>query len=150
MATSPVPFEEDEVNRVMQLRKWIEPDQAIEWQEGEGYQQFQVPVQCEETYALQLIGIFTPATRAYRFNLFLGSQPIRMLHVGKTHHNPDCTRIGERHKHKWTDAHDEHWAYEPEDIDFSDMERAFWTFLKECAIDYKGRFKKPFVQKRLI
>lgn len=150
MATFSEPFEENEVNRIMQLRKWIEPDQPIEWRKEEGYQQFQVPVQCEEAYALRLIGVFTPATKAYRFNLFLGSQPIRMLHVGKVHRNPNHTRVGSQHKHKWTDVHDEHWAYAPEDIDFSDMESAFWTFLKECAIDYDGQFRKPVVQKRLI
>lgn len=144
------PFDEEELNHVMELRKWIEPVQQIEWRVEEGYQHFQVPVQCEEAYALRLIGTFTVATGYYKYNLFLGSQPIRMLHVGKSHHNPGCTQVGPRHKHQWSDEHGDHWAHEPDDIDFSDMETAFWTFLKECAILYEGRFVRPIVQKRLF
>jgi hypothetical protein len=74
---------------------------------------------------------------------------VRMLHVGKSHHNPDCFRTGRRHKHKWTDAYGQHWAYEPADIDFSDMERAFLSFLEECRIELRGRFVKPRLQMRL-
>ena len=150
MTVSEAPFEEKEINHVMTLKKWIEPDQSLEWQREEGYQKFVLSVQCEESYKLQLVGIFTEATGYYKFHLFLGSYPIRMLHVGKSHHNPDCMHVGSHHKHKWTDEYMWHWAYEPDDIDFSNIERTFWTFLEECHIEYKGRFIGPVIQRRLL
>ncbi len=150
MPVSEAPFTEDEVNHVMGLRKWIEQEQKIEWCREEGYQQFELPIQCEEDYKLRLVGTLTEATGYYKFNLFLGSYPIRMLHIGKAHHNPDCGRVGQNHKHKWTDEHQTRWAYEPEEIDFTDMEKAFWTFLEECRIEYRGAFVKPAVQRRLL
>jgi len=53
MTISEAPFKESEINHVMGLKKWIEPDQSIEWQRAEGYQEFTLPVQCEESYKLR-------------------------------------------------------------------------------------------------
>ena len=128
----PDAFSEEEIEQVIQFGKWI--DQDIEWRQEDGYFQFRVPILCVEDYALRMIGSLTEHTGYYRYNLLLGDQPARMLHVGKGHHNPGCTKIGRQHKHKWTDTHDQHWAYEPTDIDFSGLERAFMTFLVECRI----------------
>jgi len=42
------------------------------------------------------------------------------------------------------------WAYEPDDIDFTGLETAFYGFLKECGIEFGGRFIKPAVQMGLF
>ncbi len=132
----------------MQLSKWIEED--VVWTLEEGYLRFRVPVLCGEDYALRLIGTLTEKTGYYRYNLFVGDQPARMLHVGKRHHNPDCLKIDLRHKHKWTDEYGQHWAYEPTDIDCSDLEQAFVGFLQECRIELRSRFARPRLQMRLF
>jgi hypothetical protein len=141
-------FDEQEVEHVMQLKKWI--NENPEWKPSEGYQRFRVPVGCEEAYALQLIGTFNPNLGNYTYVLLLGTQPIRRLDVGKAHHNPQCDRVGPHHKHTWTDAHSDRWAYEPDDIDFTDLETAFHGFLKECGIGFSGRLTKPVVHKELF
>ena len=140
-------YSEEEIDQIIDLRKWIEQD--IEWIQEEGYFRFRVPVLCEEDYALRLIGVLTEKTGYYRYNLLLGEQPARMLHVGKAHHNPDCAMVGRRHKHKWTDAYGQDWGYEPKDIDASDLQRAFETFLQECRIECRGRFVRPRAQMKL-
>lgn len=143
-------FDEGEIDRVMELRKWIDVEDTVQWNRADGYQEFEVPIQCEEAYDLSLKGVLTEVTGYLKLNLFLGSFPIRMLHIGKRHRNPDGTRIGPRHKHLWTDEHAERWAYEPDDIDFTDTESAFWSFLEECSIEYQGAFVKPVTERRLL
>ena len=140
----PEVFDEQEVEAVINLRKWC--DQDVEWKARDGYLEFRLAIVCEEAYPLQIIGVFTAKTGYYRYNFFLGSQPIRMLHVGKAHHNPECDRTGKNHKHRWTDAHQERWAYEPGDLDLSDMETAFRGFVQECNIEFRGQFRKPAIQ----
>lgn len=92
----------------------------------------------------------TEATGYLKFNLFVGSQPITMLHHGKVHHNPDCRRLTDKlHKHRWTDANREKWAYIPDDIDASTVQTTFAGFLKECNIELESRFSAPVVQMRI-
>lgn len=141
-------FTEDEVDRVIQLRKWIEA--AIHWRGGQGYQTFQVPVGCEEDYALRMIGALTERTGYCRYNLFLGTQPIRMLHIGQQHHNPDCERVGPPHRHRWTDGHGQRWAYVPGDFDSSELRRAFEGFAVERGIELRGGLVAPVIQMRIV
>jgi hypothetical protein len=65
----PDPVSEDEADRIIGLRKWIEQD--IRWTEAEGFQRFQVAVNCDEGYALRMIGTLTSATGYVRYSLLL-------------------------------------------------------------------------------
>ncbi len=143
-------LDESEIARVLSVPKHI--DQNIQWKTHGGYKTFSTDVVSEEAdYEMILVGSLTEATGYVKFNLFVGSQPIAMLHVGKIHHNPDCERLeGKVHKHRWSDAYREKRAYLPNDIDVTTIESGFRSFLNECNIELRGRFVAPQLQVRLL
>jgi len=141
---------EDEVNEVLSRRKRIIGD--IRWRKRLGYQEFSADVLSDEAdYEMTLVGSVTEATGYTKLNLFVGPQPIAMLHRGKIHHNPSCERLtAVAHKHRWTDAHKARTAYVPADIDSSSWEGLFRSFLKECNIGLEGKFVPPSPQRRKL
>ena len=143
-------LEENEATRVLASKKRINQD--IRWSKHPGYQQFSVDVLSEEAdYEMSLVGSVTEATGYFKLNLYVGSQPIAMLHRGKTHHNPNCERLkASVHKHRWTDAHRERQAYVPDDIDLSSWETTLRGFLRECNIEFEAQFTPPSVQRRMF
>ena len=79
---------ENEVTRILSLSKRIEGD--VRWSGSPGYHKFSMPVICEEAeYDITLHGVLTDRTGYLKLNVFVGPQPIVMLHVGKSHHKPD-------------------------------------------------------------
>ena len=67
---------------------------------------------------------------------------IRRLEFNKPHGNPGTLPkqvVGKLHKHKWTDAYGDEWAYEPTDIENPwDPRRSLGNFLSECNIEFKA------------
>jgi len=112
---------------------------------------FKVRVECG-SYPLRLIGTYNPRTGNYSFTLLLKDKRIRGLDIGKMklHRNLDGTLIRGNHKHKWKDDSGSKYAYVPDDIDFSSIEKTFKGFLKECNIEFDGKFRKPIIQKGLL
>jgi hypothetical protein len=46
------------------------------------------------------------------------------------------------HKHRWDDDHHDREAYIPTDIDFSDVNQAFFDFLGECNVTFHGTYQQ--------
>ncbi len=143
-------LDENEVQRVLALDKHI--DENIEWRGGAGHRTFSVPVLSEAAdYDMMLVGSVTELTGYFKLHLFVGPQPITMLHAGKVHHNPNCERLTAKvHKHCWSDAFREKEAYVPGDVDPATGETLFRSFLKECNIELRGRFAAPQTQRRSL
>jgi hypothetical protein len=78
------------------------------------------------------------------------NQVLRRLnrHIGG-HRNPDGSDQGERHKHFWTDEHEDRESYVPEDIDWSDPNQALKDFLEECNITALAAIDSVLLQKAL-
>lgn len=90
---------------------------------------------------LDLVLTYNEKAQTFSFILRYGkTENIRRLDFNKSHMNPGANRrktIGKLHKHKWTDAYQDRWAYEPKDIkDPWDVRRSLANFLDECHIDY--------------
>jgi hypothetical protein len=67
------------------------------------------------------------------------------LDLGKEHHNPTCERVGEKHKHTWSENHREKNAYVPEDISRgADDPVGVWEqFCREARIIHEGTMHAP-------
>ncbi len=143
-------LDEDEVDTVLASAKYI--DENVEWRRQAGHQTFSVEVLSKEAdYDMALVGSVTEQTGYLKLHLFVGPQPITMLHMGKAHHNPNCERLtGKVHKHRWSDAFREKEAYVPDDVDTATWETLLRSFLKECNIEVRGRFAAPQIQRRLL
>ncbi len=72
---------------------------------------------------------------------------IYALDLGADHHNPDCNRIGEKHKHRWTETFRDKQAYVPKDITEPwDRPIEVWNqFCTEARIHHTGRMEPPAV-----
>jgi len=67
------------------------------------------------------------------------------LDLGAEHHNPTCSRVGEKHKHKWTDRYKDKEAYVPTDITAaaSDPVSVWKQFCVEASITHNGNMGAP-------
>lgn len=88
---------------------------------------------------LRLVGNY--GKNSWSFALLMSNAPIRRCDCSfKGHPNPDGVMIDEPHKHRWDDVHRDREAYVPDDIDFSDVNRAFFDFLAECNVTLAGHY----------
>ena len=88
---------------------------------------------------LRLVGNYGKGS--WSFALLMSNAPIRRCDCSsKGHINPGGVIIAEPHKHRWDDVHRDREAYVPEDIDFSDVNQAFFDFLAECNVTFVGRY----------
>ncbi|GIW94575.1 MAG: hypothetical protein KatS3mg110_2616 [Pirellulaceae bacterium] len=130
--------------------KYIQGD--VTWRPDRQHAQwlvFRVPVHSQFCGELYVKGSYNPSIPALSYALILDSKcRIYALDLGKRHHNPDCTHVGPKHKHVWTDAHGDKWAYEPSDItaDATKPADAWTQFCREAKIHHRGRFilRNPF------
>ncbi|WP_208527688.1 DUF6978 family protein, partial [Methylacidiphilum caldifontis] len=97
--------------------------------------------QSGDTSTLDLVLTYNFKARTFVFILrYAHRENIRRLEFNKPHRNPGRSRehIGKLHKHTWTDAYEDTWAYEPKDIeDPWDLRRSLGNFLTECKIEYE-------------
>lgn len=65
--------------------------------------------------------------------------------LGKEHHNPQCTQVGERHKHRWTERFRDKEAYHPLDItaSVSDPVSVWEQFYHEAKLTHDGVMAHP-------
>ena len=103
----------------------------------------------------------TPLFVIGRYNSVVGTLTYALIHraagriyaldLGTDHHNPDCNRVGEKHKHRWTEGFRDKQAYVPEDITESwDRPVEVWgQFCAEARIRHTGRMDPPAVQEEL-
>jgi hypothetical protein len=97
-------------------------------------------------YPIFVKGRFNRMARSLTFALIhRGSGRVYGLDMGKDHHNPTCTNVGEIHKHRWLESVRDKDAYVPRDITASTMDPSLvWQqFCAEAAIQHKGQIHEP-------
>jgi hypothetical protein len=129
----------------------------IAWSEDEDHSpafEFTAKIQLEAGWPLFIRGSCNRLAETLTFALILKSEGrIYALDLGKEHHNPQCTQVGEKHKHRWAEAFRDKEAYVPEDITASTSDPvAVWRqFCVEAGIVHEGNLAQlPAIQEELF
>jgi hypothetical protein len=121
----------------------------ISWQDDEDHSpsvEFRVEVESSAGYPLFVRASFNPLIPAVTFAVIhKGAGRIYALDLGKDHHNPDCTNVGEKHKHRWKETVRDKEAYVPADISAAaDNPLQLWQqFCTEANIRHQGTLHSP-------
>lgn len=98
--------------------KRIEGD--IVWKEDEDHSpavEFRAEVLSAVGWPLFIRGSYNRLAGTLTYALILKSEGrIYALDLGKEHHNPTCSQVGEKHKHRWTEQYRDKDAHVPKDI----------------------------------
>ncbi len=138
---------------LMDRTKQISSD--VEWTDDEDHSParvFRVEVDSEQAYPLILVGRYNPAAGKLSFNLIHRvAGRIYGLDLGADHRNPDGTRVGDKHKHRWRIGFRDKEAYVPTDISDSwDKPVEVWKqFCREARITHAGHTSPPPIQEEL-
>jgi len=151
-----LPITEQMVASIMHAPKAI--TEEIKWsakRDRDHVLEFIVPIETSDpNIKLQLVANMNTKIRKFSLTIvYNGIARIKSLDIGKGHKNPPDRRVnvGKKHKHTWTDAWKDQWAYKPDDItDGAPFEQVFWEFLKECNITFEGNLPPvPHIQEEL-
>ena len=107
---------------------------------------FRAEVRSEAGYPLFVNGRFNALAGTVSFTLIHRTTGrIYALDLGADHHNPSCTHVGEKHKHRWTDRYADKDAYVPSDITagIDDVVAVWRQFCAEAKILHDGRLDVP-------
>jgi hypothetical protein len=127
--------------------KVIEGD--IVWQEDEDHSpsyEFKVEIETAGGWPLYMKGTFNPLIPAISYAIISkNSGRVYALDLGKANKKPDCTRVGDTHKHRWTEEFKDKPAYEPEDITATpdDVLGVWQQFCQEAMINHNGKIHTP-------
>ena len=121
----------------------------ISWSEDEDHSpavEFRVEVQSDPGYPLFIKGSYNGLANTLSYTLVhRGSGRIYALDLGKDHHNPSCTFVGEKHKHRWNEPVRDKEAYVPDDITatVSDPVQVWREFCAEANLSHQGTMQSP-------
>ena len=124
-------------------------DGDIIWADDEDHSpalEFHVPLQSAAGMALFVRGSLNALAHTLSFMIIHRAWGrIYGLDLGKEHHNPNCTFVGETHKHRWTERFRDKHAYAPGDVTAAadDPLTAWRQFCEEAKIVHKGVMKLP-------
>ena len=107
---------------------------------------FRVSVGSEPDWPLTVHASWNPKAGKLGYTLlFQGEGRIYALDLGAPHRNPGGERVGDVHKHRWTDEFRDKWAYAPEDITATwDQPVEVWRqFCAEANIRHAGTLRVP-------
>lgn len=107
---------------------------------------FRAPISSEPGWPLAVHASWNPKAGKLGYTLLLqGEGRIYALNLGAPHRNPGGERIGEVHKHRWTDPFRDRWAYVPVDITAPwDQPLEVWRqFCAEANISHTGSLSTP-------
>ncbi|RMG96403.1 MAG: hypothetical protein D6705_11320 [Deltaproteobacteria bacterium] len=127
----------------------------IHWREDVDHSpalEFRIEVESDPGWPLFLVGRWNPFAGTLSFALIhQGAGRIYALDLGADHHNPTCERVGEKHKHRWTESFRDKQAYVPKDITAPwDHPLDVWCqFCHEANIKHNGRMNRPARQEEL-
>ncbi|MEK7761797.1 MAG: hypothetical protein AAB433_09470 [Nitrospirota bacterium] len=124
----------------------------IVWAEDEDRSpsvQFRGDLISDSGYPLLVKGSYNEAARTLTFVLIhraIGC--IYRLDMGKDHHNPSCSRVGDVHKHRWTEQFWDKEAYAPKDITapVTSPVEVWKQFCQEASIVHSGIMHAPPAQ----
>lgn len=140
-------FTEADCQRFLAARKEIQGD--IDWTDDQDHslnREFRVRAESDEGEIVDIVGSWNPRIPAVSYSVIhpeVGR--VYGLCLGKDHHNPTCSRVGDKHKHRWTDLYKDGEAYVPPDITCGpDDPVGVWEqFCVEANIDHRGRMHTP-------
>ncbi len=121
----------------------------IIWSEDEDHSpavEFRAELSSQAGYPLFVRGSYNPLAQTLTFAIIhASSRRIYALDLGKDHHNPSCTNVGEKHKHRWTDKFRDKDAYVPDDItEPATNPIGVWKeFCAEANITHRGVMHTP-------
>lgn len=121
----------------------------IKWKSDEDHSpavEFRVSVISSTGYPLFVNGRYNGLARTLSFHLIhSGTGRIYGLDLGADHHNPTCQRIGEKHKHRWTDTCADKEAFIPDDITatVNEVVSVWQQFCLEVKIIHNGSLDNP-------
>jgi hypothetical protein len=124
-------------------------DGDISWAEDEDHSpavEFRAEVASTPGYPLFVRASFNALARTLSYALIhRATGRIYALDLGKDHHNPSCTNVGEKHKHSWTESMRDKEAYVPSDITAptSDPLTVWKQFCAEASITHSGQLHSP-------
>lgn len=130
-------------------------DGDITWREDADHSPargFRVEVRSDPGWPLLMVGRFDPYAGTLSYELLhRGAGRIYGLDLGADHHNPGCQRIGEKHKHRRTEAFRDKEAYAPSDITASwdQPQQVVQQFCREVNIHRKGQLHPLGTQEEL-
>ena len=120
-------------------------DGNIGWIEDEDHspaREFRCEIFSDAKWPLFVKGCYNPLAGTLSFSIILKTVGrIYALDMGKDHHNPQCYRVGEKHKRKWTEKYRDKEAYVPKDIteSISNPEAVWRQFCAEANIRHDGK-----------
>jgi hypothetical protein len=124
-------------------------DGDIHWSDDEDHSPavvFRAEVSSQAGYPLFVSGSFNRLALTLSYVLIhRGIGRIYGLDLGKDHHNPECTYVGEKHKHSWSELYRDKEAYVPRDITALPTEpvRVWEQFCAEARITHAGVLHDP-------
>jgi hypothetical protein len=109
---------------------------------------FKVELAATGVWSLLMKDAFNLLVPAISFALIskaAGAGRIYALDLGKGHRNPDGVRVGDPHKHRWSEQFKDKEAYEPIDVTAAadDPVQAWQQFCQEAKIEHQGRMHPP-------
>ena len=119
----------------------------ISWTEDEDRSpavEFRVEVESSEGWPLFVQGRYNRRAGTLTFALILKTVGrIYGLDMGKDHHNPQCHRVGDTHKHRWSEQYRDKEAYAPEDLTApaSEPVSVWMQFCTEARIRHEGTMR---------
>ena len=122
----------------------------IRWAEDEDHSpalEFRMEVESAAGYPIFVKGSYNPLIHTLTFVLIHRQfGRVYALDMGKDHRNPkDHELVGEKHKHRWTQAYRDKDAYVPDDITSpSDQPLTVWKqFCAEAKLEHDGTMFAP-------
>ena len=121
----------------------------VTWTEDEDRSpavEFRADIASTNGWPLFVRGRYNVAARTLTYALVLKTAGrIYGLDLGKDHHNPQCNRVGEKHKHRWSERHRDKEAYVPDDVKApaTDPVAVWKEFCAEARIRHDGSMKPP-------
>jgi len=143
-----MPISQTEFDAMMEdTGKWIEGD--LRWREDSDHSpgvEFRAEVRSDVGYPLWINGRYNRLAGTLSYTLIhRATGRVYALDLGADHHNPTCQRVGEKHKHRWTDQHADKLVYVPADITAvaDDPVQVWQQFCAEARISHHGGFEHP-------
>ena len=133
--------------------KRIESD--IAWREDPEHSpalEFRAELLSEAGWPIFVVARFNPWAGTLTYALIhRGAGRIYGLDLGADHHNTTCQRVGEKHKHCWTEGFRDKEAYVPADISepWNEPVRVWRQFCAEAKIAHAGVLFTPTIQDEL-
>ncbi len=128
----------------------------IEWNKDDDHYpsvEFRIEVVSQPKYPIFVKGSYNQLAQTLTYALIHQRYGrIYALDLGKDHHNPTCSTVGRKHKHRWTELFRDKEAYVPDDITamINDPVDVWFQFCKEAFLMHNGvMYPPPLVQLEL-